>query len=48
MAVIIISPLIWGYKYREFGKGNGCWEVPKEIESRERESEPERQERQSH
>ena len=44
MVVIMISPLIWGYKYGELGKGNGCWEVPKEIESKERESEPESKE----
>ena len=24
MVVIMISPLIWGYKYGELGKGNGC------------------------
>ena len=41
MAIIMISPLIWGYKYKGLGKGNGCWEVLKEIESKERESESE-------
>ena len=24
MVVIMISPLIWGYKYGELGKGRGC------------------------
>ena len=37
MVVIMISPLIWGYKYGEWGKGEGCWRALKEVETEERE-----------
>ena len=39
MEVIIASPLISSYKYEKLEEENGCWKVPKEIESKERGSE---------
>ena len=36
MAVIMISPLIWGYKYGGLEKGKGCWEVPRVINRKEK------------
>ena len=43
MVVIMISSLIWDYKYGGLRRGKGCWEVSKEIESKERERERERE-----
>ena len=43
MTVIMISPLIWGYKYRRLEKRKGGGEVPKVLKSREREREKERE-----
>ena len=37
MEVIIASPLISSYKYEKLEEENGCWKVPMEIESKERE-----------
>ena len=43
--VIIVSPLIPSYKYEKLEEQKGCWEVPKEIESKERESVNQREEK---
>ena len=34
MEEIIVSPLISSYKYEKLEEEKGCWEVPKEIESK--------------